>query len=315
MANPTLSRLLQKTGNPQLLQALTDTLSLSDLNSLLMEVMKQKAAQLTPAELMHQYRHNRFVQPSALPPLAIAEAEQQLLELASQQGFEALTLSPLAPLGNCSVIARADQNKIVTALRGTEVVADATNLLALEAATRRMQQRHDLAPLHLCAIHRHVRAQALPPGKGFAAHFQIFCAVTAGRNRGGVALETEALLTHLKYYERLLDDMLPIPFSFTLKTFPTTPEEEVAVEKIKTYLQSKFTAERLKHETVDPKAHRYYQLVRFSLDVQHKGQYFNLGDGGFVDWNEQLTQNKKELLFTSGVGLELLLKMKLRMIG
>jgi len=315
MANPALQRLLQKAGHPQLLHALTDTLSLSELNSLLMEVMKLKAARQTPAALLHQYQQNRFVQPSAIPALAHAEAAQQVLALADQQDFEALTLSPLAPLGNCSVIARADQNKVVTALRGTEVVADATNLLALEAAMRRQQQPAATTPLHLCAIHRHVRAQALPPGKGFTAHFQVFCAVTAGRDTGSRAFEAQALLAHLTYYERLLETLLPVPFCFTLKTFPTTPEEETAVDKIKSYLQPHFRPERLAHEAVDPAAHRYYQLMRFSLDVQHKGHAFNLGDGGFVDWSQQLTQNRKERLFTSGLGLELLLKLKLGMIG
>jgi hypothetical protein len=54
--------------------------------------------------------------------------------------------------------------------------------------------------------------------------------------------------------------------------------------------------------------HRYYDRVRFSLNLVHRGQEINLADGGLVDWTQRLTGNKKERLFTSGIGLELLLK-------
>ncbi|HMI65132.1 MAG TPA: hypothetical protein VK517_03810, partial [Cyclobacteriaceae bacterium] len=71
-------------------------------------------------------------------------------------------------------IALVDQNKVVSALRGTEVVADATNLLALESSKRRKSSRFDNEAIHLCTLHRHVRAQAIPRGKGFTPHFKVF---------------------------------------------------------------------------------------------------------------------------------------------
>ena len=70
--------------------------------------------------------------------------------LAAAEQFEAVELSPLAPLGVCSVVGLASQNKIVSALRGTEVVSDPTNVLALECARRlRDRRRRRRSPGHV----------------------------------------------------------------------------------------------------------------------------------------------------------------------
>src|SRR5690606_20548364 len=117
--------------------------------------------QITPGRLMEAYQKNRFVVPSAISGLQFAKADVQILAWAQQHFFETIELSPLAPLGNCSAIALADQNKIVSAVRNTEVVADATNLLALEAASRRKKKMSDTAFINLCTVHRQVRAQTI----------------------------------------------------------------------------------------------------------------------------------------------------------
>jgi hypothetical protein len=46
-------------------------------------------------------------------------------------------LSPVTPLGTCGVVGPVSQNRVVSTVRGTEVVSDSTNALAVEAATRR----------------------------------------------------------------------------------------------------------------------------------------------------------------------------------
>src|SRR5690349_3023511 len=163
MANPTLDGLLKKVSDPELLQKLTEGLSPSELNSLLLEVLRIQAESQSPADLMVHYRQNRFVQPSALDAITFLKAELSLLEPWKQSGFVPLELSPLAPLGNCSALALVDQNKVISALRGTEVVADATNLLALEAAQQRKASGFGADNVNYCTVHRHVRAQALPP--------------------------------------------------------------------------------------------------------------------------------------------------------
>jgi len=52
-------------------------------------------------------------------------------------GFELLTLSPVLPLGAHSAVAAVDPRNVVATVRRTEVAADPTNGLALEAAAPR----------------------------------------------------------------------------------------------------------------------------------------------------------------------------------
>lgn len=313
MANPTLEGLLKKTGDPELLQKLTGKLSLSELNSLLLEVFRAKAQAISPAELLKAYQANRFVGPSEVDAVTFRKLELQVLELAQGYGFEALELSPLAPLGNCSALGLADQNKIVSAVRGTEVLADATNLMALEAAVRRKASAFDGSVVNLCTTHRHVRAQALPPIKGFTAHFKLFCMISAGRDRGGHGFEQEAVFNHLSFYYHFLVEQLKLPqVIITLKALKGGGNNLLAAARIMDHISGKLKGAEVSLVEVPHEAHRYYEHVRFSINViLPDGRELNLGDGGLMDWSAKLTNNSKERLVTSGLGIELLLKLVL----
>ena len=109
--------------------ALAAGMPASELWSLLLTVIEQRAAQRTPSDLRQQWERDRFVSPAYTDQRILNAMDGHLLAAASS--FEALELSPLAPLGCCSAIALASQNKIVATIRGTEVVSDPTNVLAL----------------------------------------------------------------------------------------------------------------------------------------------------------------------------------------
>lgn len=314
MANPTLEGLLKKTGDPELLQKLTGKLSLSELTSLLLEVFRAKAQVISPAELLKAYQANRFVGPSEVDAVTFRKLELQVLELARGYGFEALELSPLAPLGNCSALGLADQNKIVSAVRGTEVLADATNLMALEAAVRRKASAFDGTVVNLSTTHRHVRAQALPPNKGFTAHFKLFCMISAGKDRGGHGFEQEAVLNHLSFYHHFLVRELKLPrVKIILKTLRGEGSSPLAATRIMEHIDGKLKDAEVSLVEAPHEDHRYYQDVRFSINiVMPDGGDLNLGDGGLMDWSAKLTGNSKERLVTSGLGIELLLKLVLQ---
>jgi len=113
--------------------ALNEGLAASALWSLLLGVMEQRARR-KPAALLEQWGKDRFVQPCAIDQRTLHELDAHLL--AAAQAFEAIELAPLAPLGACSGVAVTSQNRIVSTARGTEVVSDPTNVLALESARR-----------------------------------------------------------------------------------------------------------------------------------------------------------------------------------
>src|SRR5438067_3557863 len=167
---------------PAAYDALTRGMAPSRLWSLLLEVMEARAADRGHAALREQWDRDRFVQPAITDQRTLIEIDRHLLDAAF--AFEAIELSPAAPLGVCSLMGRTSQNKVLSALRGTEVVSDPTNVLALECARRLRRLRDDAArTVRLATCHRCVRAQEIPKRPGHAAHFRLFCLATAGREQ------------------------------------------------------------------------------------------------------------------------------------
>ena len=132
----TTERIERELGIKGLTVLLAEQLAPTDLQSLLLEVYRLKAEQRSPAALLADYESNRFVRPSSVSPERLAEWER--VALASlPDGFEALALAPVSPLGTSSAVGLVDQNRVVSTIRNSEVVSDSTNVLALECAVRR----------------------------------------------------------------------------------------------------------------------------------------------------------------------------------
>src|SRR5207302_2958328 len=136
MSDPILERIQREAGIPELIDVLVERLALTDLQSLLLEVYRRRAAGVQPGQLLERYERDRFVRPSDLAPSVLADFESLVWSLLPDH-YIAVELSPLCPLGTNTTVATVDQNKVVTTIRNTEVVADATNVLALECASRR----------------------------------------------------------------------------------------------------------------------------------------------------------------------------------
>lgn len=120
-------KIAKRVGRPDLIDILANRLSGSELTLLLLDVFNQKTQQLTPADLLHLYQTNRFVRPADIDVIKLRTLEDQALSVFNTFGFSPVELAPVAPLGSCSVVATADQKKILSAIRQTEIVADATH--------------------------------------------------------------------------------------------------------------------------------------------------------------------------------------------
>ena len=94
-----IEKIHQKLGTGPALNELAEKLSLSELNTFLLELFRLKTRQVDPAQLLRQFGANRFVTPAAVDTLAILQTELDWLKYANEQQFQPLTLSPLAPLG------------------------------------------------------------------------------------------------------------------------------------------------------------------------------------------------------------------------
>jgi hypothetical protein len=290
--------------DPLAREALASGLPASHVWSFLMGVLEERARARSTASLRQQWRQDRFVQPCAVDQRVLLELDGHLFAAAAD--FEAIELSPLAPLGVCTSVALASQNKIVSTARGTEVVSDPTNVLALECARRLVERAGAVAGtaevVRLATSHRCTRAQALPKRPGFAAHFRMFCLASAGYERKNRELTSAALVDHINTHLRALARLERNGY-----TVSTCGVRLLSTER-NTDLASKVAARvqgaSVEHEVLN---HPYYDGIRFMIDVAAPdGSKLPLIDGGAFDWLRKLTSNNKLVYVASGMGSQIL---------
>ncbi len=288
----------------RLLTDLDQQFTASELNSLLLELFRIKIAKLQPARVLQNFTENRFVRPAETDPIALKKLEIEWLELAKIQQYKPVLLSPLSPIGCCSVMGKVDQNNVVSALRGTEVLSDATNVLALKIAQdiKKKLDKHDIH--RYATTHRHVRAQAYQ-NPAFSAHFSIFCMVAGAFDQGNFKTEWQLFSEQLVYCYDLLDnyfDQKDLLIRLYLK------EDIPALkQQLTNHIQGEWKGKRI--EFAEAAGTSYYEVIQFKIFLQLDGQEIDLADGGFVDWTRQLLSNHKHRLFISGIGLERVLNL------
>lgn len=307
-----LERVVRQSGVADLLDVLSERLAPTDLQSLLIEVYRRRAAQRAPSHLLDQYRRDRFVQPSPTNPRAFLEVDRLAFSLAAPP-FEPIELSPVGPLGTTSVLTSVSQNVAVATARNSEVVSDSTNVLALECALRRQARSRVRSGagdrVRLCASHRLLRAQRFVGPKQFA-HFRAFALGTAGRDEGNERFELDSLVEQLGFYLRFLAAGKDVGFPMNLP--------RIAVTDLTGHLLS----ERLQRDVLDPLAagfpearlgfdpdrasgRGYYEKTCFKVyATDPRGVEHELADGGFTDWTRTLLSDRKERLLISGIGTE-----------
>ena len=309
-------------GIPHLVDLLAEGLTGSELSSLLLAVYEKKVEGVRPSLLLQQYRANRFVHPADLDMIEMLEWGLGALRHLKGCNFQPLELSPVAQWGSCSVVGPTSQKKVVSAVRNTEVLADATNAMALHIADLRKKGAlpgREMA--RFCTVHRHVRAQEIK-GKGFSAHFKIGCMVSAGRDLGDHLWECQALKEQLLALSSLFREVFGIEqvrFKLLKREDENDHGEPVArPEKVRSLIDR--LVEYLGKEGLEvgrddaPPPNAYYKGIQFKMIIEGAGREWEIADGGFVDWTQQLLEDKKERLLIAGFGLDLLYRIQNGMV-
>jgi len=292
--NGAVDRVAREVGGMELVDRLA-ALSGSDFTTVMLEVVRRRAARETPATVLRRYRHDRFVRPGGTPWRPARRAEDALLGCLPPQ-TEVVPLAPLVPLGTHSALATVSQHKVVTAIRACEVAADPTNALALEAAVRRAGRASKF--VRLAAVQRVVRAQRFPAG--WAAHFGLFATVTAGRDTGSGRFEQAALAEQFRFAVAALRGAGVARVQVAL-----TPLSE-AGERIAASTAAALAAEPAEIVTDhDRSAGRgYYRDLCFKVNALVDDAPGEVGDGGFTDWTARLMADGKERLLIAGYGID-----------
>lgn len=267
----------------------------SELQSLLLEVMRRRASARTPHEVLAQYRRDRFVRPAVTDQRESLEIDRHLL--AAADGFEAIELSPVAPLGTCSTMAPTDQHRVLSALRATEVVSDPTNVLALECAER--LRAAPTTAVHFATCQRVIRAQPVPNKPGFAAHFRIFVLASAGREGKDHAFAAATLVRHITTMLHALDRLEQAGYRIGARRVDVLATEQRSALADRVAAQVGGARKLLEHP--------YYSGgLRYMLWVTTpSGEEVPLADGGLFDWVAKLTTNQRNVYVASGMGAQL----------
>jgi hypothetical protein len=266
--------------------ALVNGLSQSELQSVLLDVTRERAAKVKPARLLQRWQQDRFVLPAAVDPRELVRTQQRLWE-ALPEKFAGVQLSPLTPLGTCSAVAPINQHQIVSTIRGTEVASDPTNELAIEAAVRR---RAGQDRVHLAACQRVVRAQRFD-APGMTAHFELFVLVSSARDTGSYRTEAELLVDHLNFWHAVLGEKAELTFT----AFKESALRDRIEDTVRPALGVPFA-----EDTARTKSAGYYAGT--GLGIARAGE--ELGDGGFTTWTADLLGDAKERCLTSCISTE-----------
>lgn len=297
-----LKRINKELGIERTVELLTERISGSDLSTLLLEVFREKAKKLGPGELLKKYQTNRVVQPVSIDLINLKKLELEVLKIASNHFFIPVQLSPVAPLGSCSVMGAVDQNKVLSTIRGTEVVSDATNLLALYISDRlklgKESNREDY--LRFCTTHRHIRTQFFNE-PGMLPHFHLFCMVTSGRDIGSYHFERESFWEHIRIYRDIFQSFFQSDIEVVLSGRGGYKNPEDLLQRVVQHGEQFSIPVSIKEPNLE---NQYYKGLQFTVITKINGEEHKIGDGGFVDWSQNLLASKKERMIISAIGLD-----------
>lgn len=296
-----IENVLEKAGNENLINELTTRLSQSEITTLLLALSKEIANKNTPNDILGKYESNRFVKPSKLNPVKVKQVETLMLETAEASGFSSILLSPASLLGSCSVLAKVDQNNVISATRGLELIADSTNMLAIYIAhgIKNRTIENTKNSIHLSATCRVTRGQMFK-GSEFVPHFGLFTLVSSGKDTGSYVFEKDSIAKHMGVYISYFRGILGHELKVFLNVRNGYTDKKGFIDRIYYHLQEiypciNFIVNREKNDN------DYYQGLNFKISVND----IEIVDGGFVDWTQKLLGNKKERLLTSGAGIDL----------
>jgi len=265
-----------------------ESMSSPELTSLLLELFARRARKLSVHDIRRRFESDAFVVPSTVDQRAFTKLDAHLLAQMPPH-FEAVELSPLAPHGTVSTLGPVHPHNVMATIRGQEVLADATDVMALMCAQRR--DTHD--EVHLITTQRLVRAQRVRE-KFHTQHFRILSLCSAGR---GDAFAMRGVVEHIRIQLHLFSTL---PEEFRRAALRVTLAAE-NFDELRELLGPDVSVTRDEERLAKTS---YYQRVAFKVWVDD----LPLGDGGLTDWTARIRNDRRERLVTSAIGTEMLLK-------
>jgi hypothetical protein len=295
-----LDRIVNKIGDPDIVRKLASDLPAPDLTTLLLEIAAQRASRARGPGVLARYRTDRFTRPSTVPFHSLRSVEDSFVR-AVPEAWDWVVPSPVVPLGAHAVLGPVSQDWVVSTVRSTEVAADPTVALALEAALRRYETSASRisGSVRLATIQRITRGQRYESPDAFV-HFSIFAMVTAGRSQPGERFDDEALYGHLGVYVDALNgiaDRVELVLSTAETSIGRRLRDGTHDRWASSFVTVSDDSERLGGQG-------YYRRACFKIHAVTRRGKVEFVDGGFTDWTERLLGDRHERLLISGAGLD-----------
>jgi hypothetical protein len=301
-----MARIEREAGVPGLAAVLAERVAPTDLQSLLLEVTARRSSRRTPADLLADRLRDDALAPAHDDARDLHAVAQTAFDAA--EAFEAVELSPICPQGLNTVLGRVDQKNVLATVRGSEVQADPTSALALECALRR---RAGADRVRLCSVARVLRMQ--PFAAGLRNHFSLFGLASAGRAQPDHRFELSALVDHLTAHLTLLDrlqgagrriDDIVVKVADVAASDEPTPLLQRVEKQVFPDLRSGFPRADLRLDLTRTTGRGYYDGLMIDITVIAGGEARSVADGGTIGWASRLLSDRRERLFTSGVGMD-----------
>ncbi|WP_143762098.1 hypothetical protein [Isoptericola variabilis] len=274
----------------------------SDVRPAYLADARRFAERRRPVDLRRQCHADATVRPSPLDQRTAVAYDAVALDAAT--GYEAVLLSPVTPLGTCSVVSPTSQDRAVSTTRGTEVVSDPTNVLAIEAASRLAADPD--ARVRLTTVHQTLRPGQVGLPAGFSTHFRLFCLADAGRREPDDGFEVRAVVEQVAAPLRVVRAAAD---RFGL--LPGAPSATVLADDDGRPALGDRVAARLAETglpvTREPLSSPYYSGLRVTLTVPDpSGEPLQLADVCAHDWVAQIAGDRRQRFVASALGLQLL---------
>ena len=273
-------------------EALLRTLNPIELRTILADVARSRASDQTPADLIKRWREDKLLAPSMLDPREALPITAKLWEVVPPE-FVGVTLSQLTSLGSGIHLGGLGQNRVVTTMRGTEVLADPKHGLALEASRRR---RNGHSRVHLAT---HARCTHAWDHSEESSHELRFALVSSAPDGGGLSTEADLLDLHLDYWREIMGTVVPRG-RIELTVWDSTLAGLIEARGTRDGVIVVDSASDERRPWRNP-----YTTAAFRFVVDGDGdEPHEVGDGGFVTWTQALTRNRKDRCLVSGVSVD-----------
>ncbi|MBP3766567.1 MAG: hypothetical protein J6G98_05245 [Bacilli bacterium] len=162
----------------------------NNLNSVMLDIFSEKVKSQKEITLLKNYenKHSLF-EISKIDPRIYNEISNIFFDSVNDD-YECIELSPICPIGLSSIISGTNQNNVLSALRGAEVVSDSSISMALECAKRIKNEKKSC--INLASSTRLLRTQNYGQGvkKHWSQHFKACSLVSSFRNEKSNMFDT-----------------------------------------------------------------------------------------------------------------------------